>query len=105
MSNNITGLGEAYRRHIVIDNIHKVVYIEVQASLKGHPKQHEWEDIAENNLWHKYLPTEIIPQIREIVTNGYKVQPMVNFGASSEAFYVIQMSEIHKKETIKTFQA
>jgi protein-L-isoaspartate O-methyltransferase len=90
----------AYRRHIIIDNIHRIIYIEVQNDLKGYPKQKEYENIVAG-LWPDYVPREFKTQLKEAAAGGYKVQPMICDGAQSEAFYVLQLAEIRKSFIFK----
>lgn len=84
---------EAYRRHIVVDNINKVVYIEVQHSFKGHPKLQEYQDIKNGN-WSPYVPAEMRDQFRDIIGNGYRLTPMLNQGGKNEQYYIIQVVSI-----------
>jgi hypothetical protein len=96
----IKGLGEAYQRHIVIDNIEKVIYIEVQTDLKGYPKAREYEDIANNGLWYKYVPANIRNDLSQAIANGYRITGVVNMGAKTEEYYVLQLIEIGKLQII-----
>lgn len=84
---------EAYRRHIVIDNINKKIFIQVMEDLKGYLKQKEYWDIR-NKQWYKYVPKEMIQQFQKCIEGGYEVVPMKNFGGQSEEFYIIQVTEI-----------
>ncbi len=92
--------GAAYRRHIVVDNINKVIFIEVQMALNGNLKEKEYYDIT-NGRWPEYVPINVKAQLVEVVANGYRVQPMVNMGAMNEQYYLIQISEIRKNVIIK----
>lgn len=96
----IEGMGQAYRRHIVIDNIARVIYIEVQADLRGSPKLQEYQDIAYNKQWYKYVPSNIRQQLSDVINGGYRVQPMFNFGAMTEEYYIIQITSLEEKTLI-----
>ena len=81
---------QAYRRHLVIDNINKVIKIEVQTSLNGHPKQWEYDDITKG-LWYKYTPRELKDDFQKAIGNGYRVEPFLAMAAQNEGFHVLQI--------------
>ena len=87
---------EAYRRHVVIDNINKKIFIEVQRDLKGDIKQKEYWDLK-NGLWYKYVPPMDIQQYQKAINGGFQVVPALNQGAMNEGFYIIQLIEITGK--------
>lgn len=86
-------LGRPYRRHIIVDNISRTIWIEVQPALNGNLKLQEFQDIK-NGVWWKYVPKEEIEQFRHAITNGFTVRPMVNSGGMNEQFYIIQLVDI-----------
>lgn len=88
--------GAAYRRHIVIDNIAKVIYIEVQCSLNGNVKPAEYWDLKNGN-WHKYVPAQERDNLAKAIAGGYQVKPMVNNGGKNEQYYIIQIVEVNAK--------
>jgi predicted metal-dependent RNase len=84
---------EAVRRHIVIDNANRTIWIQVLQDITGKPRVNEAADI-QNGLYPKYLPTEIREQIINEVNQGFTVRPMINIGHKNEEYYIIQMVDI-----------
>jgi hypothetical protein len=88
--NREVNLNAPYRRHIVVNNVERVIYIEVQASLNGNLKLQEYHDI-DNGQWHKYVPADKRNEFAAAINGGFTVRPMVNTGGMNEQYYIIQI--------------
>lgn len=86
----------ADRRHIVIDNMQKIVFIQVKVDLQGKIKEQEYQDIK-NGLWYKYVHNDIKDGIRDAITNGYEIRPFWTTGMYDEDYYIVQITELRKQ--------
>jgi hypothetical protein len=93
----IKGLGEAYRRHIIVDNIGKRIYIEVQLNPLGQPKEKEYYEMK-NGMWWKYVPEQHRDEFAAAINGGFEVIAMLNTGAFNEEYYVIQVVDLVDKK-------
>lgn len=89
------------RRHIIIDNMQQIVFIQVMEDIQGRLKLQEFEDIQNNGQWYKYVHKDILEDIRNAVTNGYQVRAALNLGMYDEEYYILQVTEIRKNILIK----
>lgn len=87
------------RRHIYIDNIHNVIFIQVMYRLNGDIIEQEYYDLV-NGLWHKYVPAGLIQQIRDAISAQYKVMPFVMTGMANEDYYITQVIDLKQKGII-----
>ncbi len=94
---SIDNINQAYRRHIIVDNITRCIYIQVMEDLKGYPKEREYNDIAVNGQWYKYVPGDMIQKLHDAVSNGYQVKAFKCMGAEAEEYRVLQVVEVKKK--------
>ena len=96
-------LGEnpmANRRHITVDNIAKVIYLQVMFTIKGDVKYREYYDIK-NGQWWKYVPDDLRDQFRQAVNGGFTVVPVVINGMCNEEFYIEQVIDIQENKIIQ----
>ena len=89
--------GPQFRRHIVVDNLNKTIYIEVQTDLNYYPKTHEYNAIV-NGLYHRYLPADLLKQLTDAVNNGYQVKPVLCMGLFDNDYYVLQLQDFGLKK-------
>lgn len=87
------------KRHIVIDNDNKVVYIQVMRAFGGTPISKEWNDINEGR-YYLYLPADARDSIIREVRNGYKVIPVVFEGHTNRDFYMLQINQLTTDKAI-----
>lgn len=96
LNQRIGGNPLSLKRHIVIDNIAKVIYIQVMYKFDGSLKQQEWYDLKNGN-WHSYVPKEYIMQFKGCITGGYTVMPYFAEAMANEEYMILQIAELGAK--------
>lgn len=87
------------RRHITVDNISKVIYIQVKYTFKGDIEHQEYYDIA-NGLWYKYVPDDYVQQFREAINGGYQVRPIIITGMMNNDYYIQQIVDVKESKLV-----
>lgn len=83
-----------YRRHIVLDHIHRDICIQIMWDGYGEMNLQEYHDIKQGLFW-KYVPLELITEFREAIASGYMLRPVMFAGTQiGENHTVVQLVDI-----------
>ncbi len=93
MNNRLGGHPMAFKRYITVDNLQKVIYIQVMFNIAGKIRQDEYHDIKKG-LWYKYVPAELLEQFRVAINGGFSVRPVVVTGMMNEEYQVLQVADL-----------
>lgn len=87
---------KAFRRHIVVDNIQHIVFIQVMPNFNGNLKTDEATQISRGTWW-PFVPVEIKQDFAKAISQGYRVEPFVCIAMQNEEYYVMQITELQSK--------
>jgi hypothetical protein len=92
---------EAFRRHVLVDNINRIIFIQVMTNLKGDLLMKEYKDITENGQWYNYIHPMLREQIGKVKADGYRVQAVMIDGYETEGYRFLQVVELRENKIIK----
>lgn len=85
-----------FRRHIIVDHPNRTIFIQVMWDGTGELKLDEARRILSGVYW-EYIPTELVQPLREGISSGYQVRPMVfagqPIGEHHAAFQIVSIDD------------
>lgn len=83
-----------YRRNIIMDHPHRIIYVQVMWDSLGELSLSEYNYIKAGSYW-QFIPLELVDHIREGIASGYTVKPMVLAGSPvGEMHTVLQILDM-----------
>ena len=92
--------GKWFRRHIIIDHVTKVIYLQIFYDGSGELKYEEFFNITKGEWW-KYVPDTMRAGYREAIASGYKIKAVAVTGQDFEEQHTImQIIDITNERNI-----
>ena len=88
-----------FNRHIIFDEIQKVIYIEIKTAINASPLNYEYNKVVSGD-YYDYIPVAFRAQVAKVVGEGFRVVPFVAYGYAVGDTAVMSIVGINVKNTI-----
>ena len=96
-ANNPILTADQFARHIIVDSVNRVIYVQVLYRGDGALKSDEYHAIKQGNfmnLFDKDKDHEVIMRLAQGVAQGYRMEPIIINGKKNNRWYVMEMTNV-----------